>query len=164
MRRKTVTSKAGSGTRAKTTWAASMGALVTAGVVVVALAHTDASALASTGASATIEASQEAQSSPRGQKKYKPTKPIAVDKQTGKPRMPTEAEVEELVSNLATLTARPTELPEAPAQAGGIAVDLEGGFNGVMLARPNEDGSLETRCVFTFEEGIEFLGLVEDIQ
>jgi hypothetical protein len=29
-----------------------------------------------------------------------------------------------------------------------------------MLARPRADGSIETRCVFTFEEGAEFLGLV----
>jgi len=31
-----------------------------------------------------------------------------------------------------------------------------------MLARPADDGTFETRCVFTFEEGAEFLGLVED--
>jgi len=33
-----------------------------------------------------------------------------------------------------------------------------------MLARPNEDGTWETRCVFTVEEGAAFLGLVEDVQ
>jgi len=31
-----------------------------------------------------------------------------------------------------------------------------------MLARPNADGTWETKCVFTLEEGAEFLGLVED--
>jgi hypothetical protein len=40
-------------------------------------------------------------------------------------------------------------------------VDLGGGFGGVMLARPAADGSWETLCVFTFEEGAAFLGLVE---
>jgi hypothetical protein len=32
-----------------------------------------------------------------------------------------------------------------------------------MLARPRADGSFDTRCVFTFEEGAEFLGLVADV-
>jgi hypothetical protein len=31
----------------------------------------------------------------------------------------------------------------------------------VMLARPNADGTWETRCVFTMDEGLRFLGLVE---
>ena len=33
----------------------------------------------------------------------------------------------------------------------------------MLLARPADDGSWETLCVFTFDEGAEFLGLVEDI-
>jgi hypothetical protein len=41
-------------------------------------------------------------------------------------------------------------------------MDLDGGFNGVVLARPNGDGTWETKCVFTLEEGAEFLGIVED--
>jgi len=43
-----------------------------------------------------------------------------------------------------------------------VTVDLNGGYNGVLLGRPGNDGSFETMCVFTFEEGAEFLGLVED--
>jgi hypothetical protein len=31
-----------------------------------------------------------------------------------------------------------------------------------MLARPGDGGTFETRCVFTFDEGASFLGLVED--
>ena len=43
-----------------------------------------------------------------------------------------------------------------------MTVDLDGGFGGILLARPNDDGTWETRCVFTLEEGAEFLGLVVD--
>ena len=32
----------------------------------------------------------------------------------------------------------------------------------MVLARPKADGTFETRCVFTLEEGAAFLGLVED--
>jgi hypothetical protein len=96
------------------------------------------------------------------QKRYKATRPIAVDKQTGKPRMPTQEEVDQVVANLATLASRPENLPQTPGSNGGIVVDLEGGYGGVMLARPNGEGTWETKCVFTFAEGVEFLGLVED--
>jgi hypothetical protein len=43
---------------------------------------------------------------------------------------------------------------------GGVTAKLDKAFGGVVLARPKADGSFETRCVFTFEEGAEFLGLV----
>jgi hypothetical protein len=43
---------------------------------------------------------------------------------------------------------------------GGVTARLDKAFGGVMLARPRSDGSIETRCVFTFEEGADFLGLV----
>ncbi len=98
------------------------------------------------------------------QKRYKATRPLVVDRQTGQARLPNQEEVDQTVATLSVLANRPESLPEAPAAAGGIAVDLEGGFGGVMLARPNEDGTWETRCVFTFAEGAEFLGLVEEIQ
>jgi hypothetical protein len=100
--------------------------------------------------------------STNAQKKYKATRAIAVDKQTGQSRMPTQEEVDEVVANLAQLTNRPESLPATQGAGGGEAVDLAGGFNGVMLARPGADGGFETRCVFTLDEGAEFLGLVED--
>jgi hypothetical protein len=97
------------------------------------------------------------------QKKYKATRPLTVDRDTRALRMPTQEEVDETVSNLLRMTNRPSEMPQlASAETGTITVDLEGGFAGVLLARPNEDGSWETKCVFTFEEGIDFLGLVPD--
>ena len=99
---------------------------------------------------------------PPTQKQYKATRPIA-DRQTGQLRMPTKQEIDEVVSNLATLANRPAEgLQQSSVANGGVAVDLGGGFGGVMLARPNTNGTWETKCVFTFDEGAEFLGLVED--
>ncbi len=99
---------------------------------------------------------------PPTQKRYKATRTIA-DRQTGQLRMPTNQEIDEMVGNLATLANRPAEgLQQSSVANGGVAVDLGGGFGGVMLARPNADGTWETKCVFTFEEGAEFLGLEED--
>jgi hypothetical protein len=95
------------------------------------------------------------------QKKYRATRPIVADPQ-GRQRMPTDTEVAQLVDTLSTLTNRPTEgLAETTTATGATVLDLAGGFAGVMLARVNEDGTFETKCVFTFEEGAEFLGLVE---
>jgi hypothetical protein len=95
-------------------------------------------------------------------KKYKATRAIVVDQQTGQQRMPTQEEVDEVVGNLSQLANRPEDLPSTQGESNAEIVDLQGGYGGVMLARPAEDGSLETRCVFTFEEGADFLGLVED--
>jgi hypothetical protein len=95
-------------------------------------------------------------------KKFKATRAIVVDKQTGQRRMPSQEEIDEIVGNLSQLANRPENLPETTGTGGAVVADLEGGFGGVMLARPSEDGNWETRCVFTFEEGTEFLGLIED--
>jgi hypothetical protein len=100
--------------------------------------------------------------SPINQKRYKATRPIVVDRQTGQRRVPNQQEVDEVVASLQVLANRPENLPQTSLAGGAVAIDLEGGFGGVMLARPNEDGTWETKCVFTFEEGAEFLGLVED--
>lgn len=100
-------------------------------------------------------------SSSASPKKYKATREI-VDQQTGQRRMPTQVEIDEVVSNLSQLANRPEDLPSTQGAGGGEMVELAGGYGGVVLARPAADGSWETRCVFTFEEGAEFLGLVED--
>ena len=95
-------------------------------------------------------------------KRYKATRPIVVDQQTGEARMPNQQEIDSTVESLATLAKRPEDLQQAAGAQGGISIDLEGGYGGVMLARPNDNGGWETRCVFTFDEGAEFLGIVED--
>ena len=97
------------------------------------------------------------------QKKYKATRAIVVDKETGAVRMPTQEEVNEVVANLTALGQRSSDtLQQTTSPAGGVGLDLDGAFNGVVLARPNEDGTWETKCVFTLEEGAEFLCIVED--
>lgn len=103
-----------------------------------------------------------AKSSNAAQKRFKATRAIVIDKQTGQRRMPNQEEIDQTVSNLSQLANRPENLPETQGAGGTVIVDLEGGYGGVMLARPAEDGNWETKCVFTFEEGAEFLGLVED--
>jgi hypothetical protein len=100
--------------------------------------------------------------SPQGKaKKYKGTRAIVVDANTGQPRLPTQEEVDQAVKGISSLVVKPVEeARERTMSSGAVAVSLDGG--GVVLARPNGDGTFETRCVFTFEEGADFLGLVED--
>ena len=96
-------------------------------------------------------------------KHYRGTRAFVVDKTSGAVRMPTQQEVDEVVANLTTLGQKPAEsLAETTQSSGAVSLDLDGGFSGIILARPNTDGSWETRCVFTLEEGIAFLGIVED--
>ena len=96
------------------------------------------------------------------QKQFRATRPIIVDQQTGQRRMPTQEEIDQIVSNLSTLANRPEDLPQTPVAGGGVSIDVQGGYGGVMLARPNADGTWETKCVFTLAEGAEFLGLVDE--
>jgi hypothetical protein len=101
-----------------------------------------------------------AQSAQWKAKKYKGTRAIIVDSATGQLRLPTQEEVDRAVKSISSLVPRPVEeARERTVSSGAIAVSLEGG--GVVLARPNGDGTFETRCVFTFEEGADFLGIVE---
>lgn len=94
--------------------------------------------------------------------KYKATRAIVVDSATGEFRKPNAAEIEKLVTDLKSMTRQPvaTAMVSTARNTGGITAKLDKAFGGVMLARPRADGSFETRCVFTFEEGAEFLGLV----
>lgn len=127
-----------------------VGAVAVAAIAVISLGMTSSSNKA------------QASAKTPNQKRFKGTRPIVVDKQTGQQRLPNQEEVDEVVASLSVLASRPENLPQTPAAAGGISVDLEGGFGGVMLGRPNPDGTWETKCVFTFAEGAEFLGLVKD--
>lgn len=96
-------------------------------------------------------------------KSYKATRAFVVDKETGKMRMPTQEEVDEVIANLSAFGQRPAEaLQQVSDASGAVGVALDGGFGGILLARPNDDGTWETKCVFTLEEGAEFLGIVVD--
>ena len=114
-------------------------------------------------ASLTAGTSVSAQAAQGKAKKFRATRAIVVDQQSGDVRMPTEEEVDQIVQNLSTLGQRPdNSLPQSAAANGGVAMDLDGGYGGILLAKPNGDGTFETKCVFTLEEGAEFLGLVQD--
>ena len=97
------------------------------------------------------------------QKKFRATRNLVIDEATGNPRKPTDAELDQLLATLEKLANTSTEgLREYPLEKGGYGMDLQGRFQGVFLSRPRPDGTLEIKCVFTFEEGLEFLGIVED--
>jgi hypothetical protein len=96
-------------------------------------------------------------------KKYVATREITVDRQSGQLRLPTAEETQELVDRLVAMTDRSTDGLEATTLANGTTrVDLQGRFASVMLARPNPDGTSEVRCVNSFAEAADFLGLVEE--
>lgn len=95
-------------------------------------------------------------------KKYIATRDITVDKQTGQVRRPTAEETEALVVQLTAMTNQSTDGLQETAVRNGVRLDLQDRFQSIILARPNADGTSELRCVTTFEEAAEFLGLVED--
>jgi hypothetical protein len=104
-----------------------------------------------------------AQDNQRRSKRYVATRPITVDAQSGTLRLPTPQETQELVDSLVEMTNRSTDGLQVTTLANGTkSVDIDGRFQSVMLARPSEDGSWEMKCVATFEEATEFLGIVED--
>lgn len=104
-----------------------------------------------------------AQQTQQPKKKYVATRAITIDAQTGALRIPNAEETQKLVDSLAALTNRSTEGLQATTLANGTkAVNLLDRFQSVILVRPNADGTSETKCVTTFEEAADFLGLVED--
>ena len=108
----------------------------------------------------TAVSAQSAQGKPR---KFKATRAFVVDKQSSEVRLPTQEEVDQLVLELTTFGQKPAESAALTTQANGMTViDFGSGSGGILLARPNGDGTFETRCVFTLDEGAAFLGLIED--
>lgn len=102
-------------------------------------------------------------SSQASPKKYRATKETIRDQATGALRKPTPAETESIVAQISSLTNRPTEgLPTTTSANGTTMMDLQGGFNGVILGRATAGGETEMRCVFTLEDALDFLGLEED--
>jgi hypothetical protein len=99
--------------------------------------------------------------SDKAQKKYRGTRKIVKDTVTGEFRLPTQEEGDKTVSDLARLTRRSEDIASATGPVGGVSLDLDEGFGGTFVARPNADGTMETRCVFSLQEALEFLGFVE---
>lgn len=91
---------------------------------------------------------------------YVADRAIVRDEKTGALRKPSRQEIAELVRSLKVLTRRSSENLKVKAASDGMtAVDLDGRFAMVFLARPMEEGGFETLCVSTFEEAAAFLGL-----
>jgi|SRR5687768_6869243 hypothetical protein len=102
--------------------------------------------------------------SDKSQKKYRATRRVIKDDNTGEVRVPSEAEVATMVADLAELTRQPEAGAETLVQNGGVVVEIGEGFGGTMLFRVNPDGTSEMKCVFSLAEGLEFFGFVEDVQ
>ena len=96
-------------------------------------------------------------------KKYKATKEIILDKNTGTLRKPTQEETDAMVAQISSLTNRSTDGLATTTSANGTQMmDLQGREGSVVLGRATADGGTEVRCVFTLEEATDFLGLEED--
>jgi|SoiMethySBSTD1v2_1073268.scaffolds.fasta_scaffold00351_11 hypothetical protein len=79
---------------------------------------------------------------------------VRIDKSTGKLRDLSPQEARELV---ATLTAMTTRTESVAATSGGRALTQFNGFDHVLVARPNENGTNDVRCVNSLEEAVAFL-------
>jgi hypothetical protein len=85
---------------------------------------------------------------------------VQVDPQTGKIKPLTPEQARQLADELKTMLNRSTEgLEEVHNADGSVSVDLKGRFQNVMLARVNEDGTLEKSCVDEPKAAAEFLGI-----
>jgi hypothetical protein len=142
-----------SGVRSHTRFGILLGAAIAAIILVVAVV----------GGTPLTASTSEGQQQAAKAKRYKGTRAFVVDKQSGQVRLPTAEEVDEVIANLSAYGQRAAEsLAQTTQSTGAVGVDLDGAFAGVLLARPAGDGTWETKCVFTLEEGVEFLGLVVD--
>jgi hypothetical protein len=160
MRKPSRKSTARSSKRSRTVAITGLGLVLATALIVAGITRTNVSA--SNGSTAM---DQGAQNAPGQQKKYKATRAIVKDTQTGEVRMPTTEELQQTIDSLASLTHRDVAAAAAtPTAVSGWSALGVSAASGVLVARPNEDGTMETRCVFTFEEAVAFLGLVEDIQ
>jgi len=79
---------------------------------------------------------------------------VRIDKNSGKLRDLSPQEARELV---ATLTAMTTRTESVAATSGGRALTQFNGFDHVLVARPNENGTNDVRCVNSLEEAVAFL-------
>ena len=128
-----------------------------------AILATAVAALALAIVSLTAGTEVSAQSAQGKARKFQATRAFVVDKQSGEVRMPTQQEVDR--GRPGPDGVRPAAGRERHADDPGERHGrdrLRRRLGGVVLARPNADGTFETRCVFTLEEGAAFLGLVED--
>ena len=93
--------------------------------------------------------------------KWVGSRAIIFDATTKSLRKPNAKEVAQMVDSLRTLTSKPKSFLTPRVQSTGARqAVLEGELANVIVARATANGGVETRCVQTFEEAAEFLGLV----
>ena len=78
---------------------------------------------------------------------------VRIDKKSGKLRELSQQEARELVS---TLTAMTTRTESTTAVTGGANLTRFNGFDHVLVGRPNEDGTVDVKCVNSLEEAVSF--------
>jgi hypothetical protein len=79
---------------------------------------------------------------------------VRIDKNSGKLRDLSEQEARELVSTLTAMTTRTESSTATPR--GGTLVQMNG-FDHVLVARPNDNGTNDVECVTSVEEAVAFL-------
>ena len=79
---------------------------------------------------------------------------VRIDKSTGRLRDLSAQEARELVS---TLTAMTTRTESRATAASGTTLVRFGGFDHVLVGRPNDDGTTDVQCVSSVEEAVSFL-------
>ena len=94
------------------------------------------------------------------------TKAIMFDQASGKLRKPTQLEVAGMLRTIQQLTTKPARSIKGRVTSDGAAMQgsINGAFATVVLARATASGVMETRCVQTFEEATEFLGLAQETE
>jgi len=81
---------------------------------------------------------------------------VAVDANSGKLRQPTPEEVQKLTESM-TMNDSIEGLTPRTIANGGTAVDLQGRFQSVAMAKRNPDGSISQACVESKKEAEDFL-------
>jgi hypothetical protein len=90
------------------------------------------------------------------------TQPIMFDAATNQLRKPTAAETAAIVRSLRVLTFGHGQMNPTTQADGTRIARAEGGFAQIVVARAKEDGTMETRCVASFDEAVDFLGFVAE--
>lgn len=110
-------------------------------------------------AAAALETRGQEVAGPDAGEKWIGARAIIFDGATKKLRRPTADETADMVRTLRILTARPAAIPGSVRANGSRQGAVEGRFSNVVIARATEDGAMETICVESFDEAVQFLGL-----
>jgi len=97
--------------------------------------------------------------SAKGAVMYVPTKAIVIDAKSHQARKPTATEVDQLMVTIKPLANQGKAHQAQKTASGSLSLHIGDSNDYVVLARPAANGTSETRCVSTFDEAVEFLGL-----